>query len=373
MKLGIDASPLLSPLTGIGRYTLEVIQLLKLQHQCLLYSPLPLPHGLTDFQAEVRIGNIPIPGGRLLWTQTYLPFQIQHDQPDIFWGPNHRLPIWLPPTVARVVTIHDLVWKYAAQTMRVEGLILERLLMPKAVQMADLIMVDSHSTASDLLRTLPNSEAKIRVVHLGASQFATVDSELELRNLGVAQPYFLFVGTFEPRKNLARLLEAYSQLPESIRQTTKMVLVGQNGWGGIHIPDLVKQYNIQDHVKVFGYVSDQQLAALYQKARALCLPSLHEGFGLPIVEAFQYGTPVLTSNTSSMLEVAADAAVLIDPFNIQTIRDGLLELCNNEVTYATLSQKAKERASKFTWQQTATEVHSVLEEAIQLRQQRNSK
>jgi glycosyltransferase involved in cell wall biosynthesis len=370
MRLGLDATALLSPLTGIGRYTLEVVRLLNVRHKCRLYAPLPLSHGLTDFQADVRIGNIPIPGGRLLWTQTYLPYQIYQDQLDVFWGPNHRLPLWLPKSVARVVTIHDLVWKYAAQTMRFEGLLLEKLLMPKAVQMADLIMVDSHSTANDLLRTLPSSEEKIRVVHLGASQFGEVNAEFELKELGLKQPYFLFVGTFEPRKNLARLLEAYSQLPQATRQETAMVLVGQNGWGGVHIPELVKQFGIEDQVKVFGYVSDQQLSALYQKARALCLPSLHEGFGLPIVEAFQYGTPVLTSNTSSMLEVAGEAALLVDPLSTHAIHDGLLELCNNQAVYEMLSQRAKDCAKVFTWQKTADEVGLILQEAIGLRKQR---
>jgi len=136
-----------------------------------------------------------------------------------------------------------------------------------------------------------------------------------LASLGIVKPYVLFVGTLEPRKNLRRLLGAWAGLPAALRQSHQLVIAGGKGWGGVDVPQLVQALGLGDTALVLGYVSDAQLAGLYAHARFLAMPSLYEGFGLPLVESMAHGVPVLTANCSAMPEVAGDAGVLVNPLS----------------------------------------------------------
>lgn len=169
---------------------------------------------------------------RQLWTESYLPLWAKMDAVDVFWGPAHRLPRRLPSNMPRVVTIHDLVWKYAADTMRPLSRCLERYQMPAAVHSADQVIAVSQATADAVIKEFCIASDKLSVVPLGANlavQAALFDS---LEELGINRPYFLFVGTLEPRKNLPRLLEAYSRLPDLMKSKSLLVIVGGKGWGG---------------------------------------------------------------------------------------------------------------------------------------------
>jgi len=368
LKIGVDARLLSRPLTGIGRYTLEMCRALSKETRVslYLYSPAPIQSEVVVnlASANIRTGNWNNGLLRQLWTESYLPLWAKKDGVDVFWGPAHRLPRCLPRNMARVVTIHDLVWKYAGDTMRPLSRLLERYQMPVAVRTADKVVADSQSTADAVKKVFFINFDKLTVVPLGASLTKNPAPISGLQELGVNRPYFLFVGTLEPRKNLIRLLTAYSRLSDSIKDQATLVIAGGKGWGGVDINDTVADLGLEKYVRILGYVDESTLTTLYAHALFLAMPSLYEGFGLPLVEAMVHGTPVLTSNNSSMPEVAGNAGLLIDPLDIQSIKNGLEELITNHNLRGALAGNAQENVTRFNWDTAAKQLVSVFEKAI---------
>ena len=366
IRVGIDARLLSEQVTGIGRYTAELTkELVKQDGTFFLYSPKNIDVGDWKLpNVTLRAASFKSRVGKMCWSQSYLPYWASIDRVDVFWGATHRLPYLLPASVARVVTIHDLVWKHSGESMRPVSRWLENRLMPAAVRLADRVVADSNSTAMDLKVEFPSVVSKIRTVYPGVTVFPSLAQRPEyLVSIGVVQPYFLFVGTLEPRKNLHRLLRAYAGLDDASRQRCKMVIAGGKGWGSFDVHSFISDVGLKDSVVVIGYVSDAELATLYENAQFLAMPSLYEGFGLPIVEAMSYGIPVLTSQTSSMPEVAGDAGVLVDPFDEMLISAGLSSLLNNECYRNELASRATSNARRFSWQNAAKKMWAVFEEA----------
>ena len=171
----------------------------------------------------------------------------------------------------------------------------------------------------------------------------------------------------EPRKNLQRLLQAYAALNANVRDHARLVIAGGKGWGGVDIASMVRAMHLEGQVVYTGYVNEMQLATLYAHARFLAMPSLYEGFGLPLVEAMSFGVPVLTSNRSSLPEVAGDAGVLVDPFDVHSIAEGLFSLLCDNVYRDHLASRAIPNAKRFTWQNAARDMWAVFEEAAEAR------
>jgi glycosyltransferase involved in cell wall biosynthesis len=372
MKVGIDARLLAEPVTGIGRYTAELTrELVKQPGEFYLYSPRPIVVGQWQQEnATLRAECFHRRIGKMFWSQTYLPYWAAKDRLDVFWGTTHRLPHYLSATAARVVTIHDMVWKYAGATMRPLSRWVEKRLMPEAIGLADRIIADSFSTASELEVEYPEARARVRVVHPGASDLPTPLGLQSLAALGIDRPYFLFVGTLEPRKNLRRLLGAFSQLSADTRARAQFVIAGGKGWNGIDIQAFIAELGLERDVVLTGYVSDKQLATLYAHARFIAMPSVYEGFGLPLVEAMSFGVPALTSNCSSMPEVAGDAGLLVDPLDEKSIAEGLRALLTNDILRDKLATRAVVNVTRFSWQKAAAETMAVFEEAVAERRSR---
>lgn len=376
MKVGVDARLLSRPITGIGRYTLEMCRALsKLENITLfLYSPAPLHtgflFGLESANIKTRNWNSGV--FRQLWGECSLPSWANNDKVDVFWGPAHRLPRWLPAKMARVVTIHDLVWKYAGGTMRPLSRMLEYYQMPLAVRTSDAVIADSNATAKAVKEEFRIDYDKLTVVSPGVNFIVQSSSFASLQKIGIKRPYFLFVGTLEPRKNLIRLLTAYSHLSESFKNRAMLVIVGGDGWGGVNISDTVDKLGLKNHILLLGYVEEAHLEVLYANAQFLAMPSLYEGFGLPLVEAMVFGTPVLTSNNSSMPEVAGDAGLLVDALDVTSIEKGLRKLIGEDNFRVKLALNAKKNASRFNWNKSARKLVSVFEKVIALRNSRQS-
>jgi glycosyltransferase involved in cell wall biosynthesis len=366
MKIGIDARLLSEPVTGIGRYTVDLTrQLIKLRGEFCLYTPGPAVVGQwLQGNTSIRSAEFSSRITKMIWSQSYLPYWAAKDRVDVFWGATHRLPRYLPASIARVVTIHDLVWKQAGETMRPLSRWIEKRLMPEAIYSADRIIADSFNTAQEIKEEYPEAGDRVRVVQLGLPELPAPLGFQSLVELGIDREYFLFVGTLEPRKNLHRLLKAYAQIDAGIRNNTLLVIAGGKGWGNVDIDLLIKKIGLATQVTLVGYVDDVQLATLYAHARFLVMPSLYEGFGLPLIEAMSFGVPVLTSNCSAMPEVAGDAGVLVDPLDENSIAKGLLSLLDNETYRDQLATKAKPNAAQFSWQKAARETWSVFEEAV---------
>lgn len=370
MKIGIDARLLSRPLTGIGRYTLEMCcALSKLPNTSLyLYSPAPIR---VEFLSALGTENIRTKNWnhgllRQLWSESFLPLWAKQDDVDVFWGPAHRLPRWLPKKIARVVTIHDLVWKYVPETMRPLSRLLERYQMPLAVRSANAVVADSQATADAVMNEFSIDSDKLTVVTLAANLTTKIVSVESLNKYDIEGSYFLFVGTLEPRKNLSRLLTAYSQLEKPIKEQAMLVIAGGKGWGGININDMVAELGLESHVRILGYVDESTLITLYSKAQFIAMPSIYEGFGLPLVEAMVHGVPVLTSDNSSMPEVAGDAGLLVDAQDINSIKNGLEMFMTNKELRENLAAKAKDSAARFNWGESAQNLMMAFDKAISI-------
>ncbi|MDX8436157.1 glycosyltransferase family 1 protein [Mesorhizobium abyssinicae] len=365
MKIGVDGRNLGSATDGIGRFVHRSVKALSaLGAEVFVYAPgqinpsYDIPSGVA-----LRTAGIRSLAARALWGQTVLPSLAARDEVEVFWGPAHRLPLTLAERIARVVTIHDLVWVHAPETMRARTRIGERLLMKPALRRADMVVTDSNATAAALETEFPWLRSPIRTVAPGATPLPAPGGFSGLQPLGITRPYALFVGTLEPRKNLGNLIRAYGLLPEGARSACDLVIVGGSGWKQTSLADEVRLGGLERNVNFTGFVDDGMLATLYANCLFLAMPSRYEGFGFPIVEAQSFGKPVLTSNISSMPEVAGDSAILVEPNDPTSIADAFGRLCGDAQLRQKIAAGARRNAERFTWENHARGMLGIFEQA----------
>lgn len=354
LKIAVDARPLCVPTFGIGRYTRELLGRLIDTPDTMwyLYADRPLMETYADKPNVVRraaskanhILSVP---------RTQLGFArwARQDNIDVFWSPRHHLPLCLPRDMKRVVTIHDFVWKRYPETMRAAGLWQERAIMPASLRQADAIICVSQATFEDLVHYYPDVADRAVVVPLAASrrQVTPVTGER----------YFFFVGTLEPRKNLPRLLEAFAMARQRFSEPCRLYIAGARGWKS-DIGNLLARSGAASDVTVLDYIDDDTLHARLAGAIALCLPSLYEGFGLPALEAMQYGTPVIGGNISSIPEVVGEGGILVDPMSVNAIADALVQLASDPALRSDLSIQATQQAARFSWDAAASQTLEIL-------------
>ncbi|AOS97771.1 D-inositol 3-phosphate glycosyltransferase [Microbulbifer aggregans] len=357
-KIAIDARPLSSPTAGIGRYTRALVErLVHHDYEWYLYSHRPLvdESGLGS-NVSIRTGSVRADSLSTLFAQAVFPVWARKDGIELFWSPRHHLPLLLGGAVAKVLTVHDLVWRHFPETMSRPGLLLERLLMPASIQSASSVIAVSNSTAEELRDAYPQECHKVTTVleapFLSPSQATSFGD------------YFLFLGTLEPRKNLQRLLEGYARYCSRVRAPLTLKICGAKGWGLPELERLLVQLGLEKKVELLGYLSDDALPGLYAGARALLMPSLYEGFGLPIVEAMSQGTPVLASRRGAMMEVAGDGGVLVDPESCEEIASALVTLSEDMSLVETLQEKASIRAGQFSWDNAAEQTLALFESLL---------
>jgi glycosyltransferase involved in cell wall biosynthesis len=359
MRIGIDARPLTLPHTGIGRYTRElVVRLARRSELSLhLYSHAPIAKEGSEFDGcLVRAGTVTQPLHSSLFAQFVFPRWINRDELNVFWSPRHHLPMFT--RVPTVLTVHDLVWRKAPETMAPPGRTLERMLMPPSLRRAARIITVSQSTARDLIELDPSLEPKLTVVPCGA----LLSSPRPDSTPAPTAPFMLFVGTFEPRKNLWRILSAFKRFTELTEFPHSLVLAGNPGWR-VDVEAMVRQLDLVARVDLRLNPDDAALSALYAECDFLVMPSLYEGFGLPLLEAMGFGKPVITSDRSSMPEVAGQAGLLVDPESIDGICSAMQALADDRGRYRDLSSAAIRQASQFSWDTAAKATQRVLEDA----------
>jgi glycosyltransferase involved in cell wall biosynthesis len=278
----------------------------------------------------------------------------------------HATSAAVPPTGGRplVATVHDLAFRHFPNAYPAAGRRYHERSARIVADEAARVLVPSEATARDLAELYGVDRSRITITPLGVEIPAEPDragAERLLRDLGVRGPFLLAVGTLEPRKNLPRLLDAFGVVSEELPGHW-MVVVGPVGWG----PRLRPTWD-SVRVKLAGPVGDALLHALYQAADGLAYPSLYEGFGLPVLEAMANGTPVLTSDTSSLPEVAGDAALLVDPQDRSAIAAGLVRLAGDDELRRRLVEAGRRRAAGFTWRATAAATWATYREVAERR------
>ena len=374
MLIGIDASRALrARRTGTERYSLEIIRhLLRLPqaagHSWRLYTDGQDIDALQDLAVPASNVDICRMPARRLWTHRTLASEIVRRPPDVLFVPAHVVP-WLPPwrhLPPTVVTIHDLGYHvFPAAHTRSQRLYLE-LSTRWSVTAATRVIAVSQATAADLVRFYDVDLAKIDVVYEACAEPSIVepdrlaDSQQRWR---LRRPYALFVGTLQPRKNLVRLAQAYAQLLHRNSVAWDLVLAGAPGWLSDKLMADIEGMGLGDRLHLLGYVADDDLPALLQGARFFCYPSLFEGFGLPVLEAQSYGVPVMTSTNSSLPEVAGDAALLVDPTDVDAIAAAMLRLSQDEALRQQLIEAGYANVKRFSWEKAARETLAVLEKA----------
>ncbi len=283
-------------------------------------------------------------------------------QPDtVVHGPNYFAS---PSDFPTVVTFHDLSTFLYPETHPRSRVLRVEVMLKTAIREGFTIITDAQCTANDLVATMGVAANKVHAVHLGvSSSFRPLDvreSEPVLARYGLTHgAYTLSVGTAEPRKNLVRLLDAYEALPSDIRSAFPLVLVGGKGWNDGPLLQRIERGIASGWVRTSGYVPEADLPFLYGGARLFVYVSVYEGFGLPIAEAMACGTPVLTSNTSSMPEVAAGAALLVNPNDTEEIREGLRQALQDDDWRAEAARQGLVRASELSWGKTVAETIAV--------------
>ena len=359
-RIAVDARPLCHPGTGIYRYTRELlVRMCRLGGQWFLYSAQPYDRlGLDLPNVEHRVLGVPaaLRAGQL--ALLLVPRWARQDKVDTFWGPRHQL-ARLPDPVRTAVTIHDLVWQDHGETMRFPGRQIEQFFTPRALARADSIAVVSQFTRQRLEHYFPQYAHKVTVVP-GASMLRDSTRAQAQTGQAAAGDYFLFVGTLEPRKNLPRLLRAYGRYVVGASQPYPLKIVGGTGWGGENIAALVDELGLADHVQLLGKVDDNTLLSLYAAAYALLMPSLYEGYGLPVVEALSMGVPVVCSRDSAMSEVAGSAGLCVDPESETAISEALARISVDSQLHEDLKKRTAVEIRRYDWDDSAHKMADLL-------------
>ncbi|MCB0132047.1 MAG: glycosyltransferase family 4 protein [Caldilineaceae bacterium] len=379
MLIGIDASRAgRSVQTGTERYSSTLIRHLLTrpdasQHRWRLYVDTPQAAAKLHQEMPRQAGDIELRllPARRLWTHRALAREVLHARPDVLFVPAHVIPFvgWagrLPPTV---VTVHDLGFRSFPQLhTRSQRSYLEWSTRWN-VHAARAVICVSAATAHDVMRTYGTSDDKLHVVHEAPieARESTGTEPADQQDSGFVpiRPYALYVGTIQPRKNLARVLHAYARLVADAQIEWDLVLVGAPGWHTAALDATARELTIQARVHFTGYLPDATVDHLLGNALFFCFPSLFEGFGLPVLEAQQKGVPVLTSTNSSLPEVAGDGALLVDPTDVDAIAAAMLQLSRDPALRQRLIAAGHENVQRFSWEKAAAETLAVLEAAAQ--------
>jgi len=363
MRVGLDGYPLCEPPTGVGHYTFEIARALARNYpasQFELIAPFQFDASvLRQFQHDqlpnLKLINLGLSSVRGRWWSLHLPQYVKRNAFNLFHGTNYELPLWNRRRT--VVTVHDLSSLRYPELHRKQLARRMRLRLPLTVKLAKAVITPTVAVKHELCAHLKVKPAKVTAIHEAPREsFCPVSREAAARvrkRLGIEADFVLFVGTLEPRKNLVTLLKAYAQIVRETPFRPQLVVAGGEGWLMDETFAIMSDEDIHERLCLIGYVNDDDLRALYSSCRIFIYPSLYEGFGLPPLEAMACGAPVIASRTPALAESVGEAAILVDPLDIQGLAQVMVTLLSDETRRAELIQKGKAHAARFSWQRTA--------------------
>lgn len=369
MKIGINAQFLdTSNPTGVHILTRGIVYGLSRidsENEYVLYTDKIIPKPDFPLKNNFKFKCIrSIPGfSSIYWMQFRLPLEVLRDNIDIMLFPDHRtFMAWKPCPTAAVLL--DLGFVFFPEFFTWSAKWKFRVLTYGAVHRSDHLLSISESTKNDVIKYYGISGNKIDVVYAGCDTFsggyknASNDAAV-LNQLGLEPGFLLYVGVFQPRKNIKGLLEAFKLFKKKEKGKTRLVLAGQKGWFFDDVVNFLKTDEVcLKYVKWLEHLTDEQKWVLYRNARCLVFPSFYEGFGIPALESMSCGTPVLYANRSSLPEVVGDAGIYFDPLNVEEIALQMERIVSDDELDNTLKTKGLARAKEFTWEKTADKVLS---------------
>lgn len=360
MIIGIDGNEAnVANRVGVSTYTYELLQyfhsVANVDQQFVIYlrnSP------SKDLPEKSEYFNYKIVKPEFMWSQLALPLQLYTGKkPDIFFSPAHYAPRFCP--VPTVVTIHDLAYKlFPYEFLRADLYKLTKWTEYSIRNASKVICVSKH-TKKDLVRFYPYVDLKTEVVYNGFR--SDIHKRLSSKNKN-DNPYILFVGTIQPRKNVVSLIKAFEIFSQS-HPEYELKIVGKQGWLFKDTMNKIETSPLKNKIVYLGFVEDSILADLYKNAYVTVLPSLYEGFGLPVLEALSHGSMVIASNNSSLPEVTGNSALLCDPNDPQSIVDSLERLQDKKLR-ADLSKESLKQLKLFSWEKCGAETLAVIRSAV---------
>ncbi len=368
MRIGLDASALVKEAAGIGQWITHVIDnLMKLDKEneyfLFTYDEIKIPYKLNDNWQIVYYGGEKKKQLRYL---THMPKLLRQYKIDVFVGTRHYLPPFNKRRVKYLAIVHDLIPLYMPELFTKEHKLRFKIFTDICKHQAHEIVAVSNATKNDVIKYMKFDESKIHVVYEAANPIFNTDKNTEaiqqtMDRYNIDSKYILCLSTVEPRKNMLRTIKAYEKCILNNNLPYKLVIVGGSGWNNGEIYDYVQSHeNLKPHVIFTGYVSYDDVKNIYANASLFIYASLCEGFGLPILEAMQSGIPVITSNVSSMPEVAGDACELIDPYDIDALESAITKVLSSDEIQSQMVEKGLEQAAKFSWEKCAKEILDII-------------
>jgi glycosyltransferase involved in cell wall biosynthesis len=359
-RYALDITAIPQKTTGIGNYTLQLVSALKRnvntdREELIVFGrsdqcSLDACKGVTF----VDCGNLST-AKRIVWEQFVLPRKLKALHIDLLHSPNYTIPLFTK--CITVCTIHDLTCFIFPHRRTFWHGMYFRIMMKLTARFADQIIAVSHNTAVDIQKILPNTKRPVSVIYQGVKALfvntASKNQDVET-TYNLLLPYFLFVSTLEPSKNISNIIKAFWQLWEMDKKCS-LVFVGKTGWGVSEEMEIIKSHLNDRKLVYLSYISDLELIDLYKGAKGFIYTSLYEGFGIPPLEAMACGVPVICSNTSSIPEVVGKAALTVDPQQPTQIANAVTTILENSPRRNQLIEAGYHQYKKFNWDSSATE------------------
>lgn len=355
LRIGIDVREIERNMTGIGRYLGGFIKYAtNTSHEYFLYYSRSPQADLSCSNAKVRV----LPSSKFLWDHITLPKALERDKIDLFFSPYYKKPWSLK--CKSIITVHDLNPLFNKNSSFWYRVYFKKILK-RSVYSADFILVVSNYVKKELLKIFRLDDNKVIVNYNAVDErFFRMDDNISLKAVlekySIKSDYILYVGNLMPHKNAPSLVEAYSQLPDEIKEKYKLVIGGSKNWTYEQLVKLVDGLGLVNNVIFAGFISNDDLVYLYNGASLFVFPSFREGFGFPPLEAMACGTPVITSNTTSLPEVIREAGILVNPYKVNEIKAAIIKVLTDSTLRNGLIKRGLEMSRRFTPKKTAEQI-----------------
>src|SRR5262245_7819557 len=372
MRIAFDGTTLRPGRTGVGYYSEHLLHHLVCEHpddQFVVVSNQAIDT-TSPLPSRVEIASSAFRVPRLVRMQMFAPGTLERLRPDVGHFTNGIVP--MVSRVPTVVTIHDMSLTLYPRYHPPRRVLLNRPFVDLAARRADAIITVSESAKEDITRIYKLSPERVHVVHEAAAPaFRPVTDADVLRRVrdqyGLSDRFILSVGSIEPRKNLPTLIEAFARRHKTGELPHQLVCAGPYGWLSGDLDERINRLRVANAIRFTGYVPFEDLSALYTLAEMFVFPSIYEGFGLPIIEAMAAGTPVVTTRTGSLGEVAGDAVYYIDRLNPEALGDAMVQLSRDPVRRHELRARGLLRARTFSWDRSARETREIYQQVAEAR------
>jgi glycosyltransferase involved in cell wall biosynthesis len=361
MRLFINGYFLVKPKTGMGQYLLQILLHQKWELEIFILIPEYLRQDIKDIPKAINknIQYIPTKYSRndllaqMIWEKFIFPNEIQKQKADIVWSPHPTISII--PNIRHIMTVHDVIYWRLPEYIPNWKVRLYVKLLSQAIPKASQIITISKFSAKEIEAVFDIPAKDIPIISQASPKLNTTN----IKQL-TQDKYIFYEGGLDIRKNVPKLIEAFSLIADKYKDLN-LYIAGKYFESPIipNLPVLIEQYNLQNRVKLLGYISDEDMISYIKYAQALVYPSLYEGFGIPILEGFSLGTPVITSNIGAMKEVGTEAVIATNPKSANSIAKAIESILNDDLLRQSIIHKGFERVQDFDWAKSALQLELV--------------